>query len=141
MAIFHFNISSIQRSKGKNAVARAAYISASKLVYKTTCQETGEEISITYNFTKEKGIVHSKIFVPEGFENVAWLQDREQLWNAAEAREKRDDSITGTLIEFALPKEVSKEANVKLAEEFVQKNIVRHISLRYLQRGSLQCLI
>lgn len=120
----HFHKSSIQRSKGQNAVAKAAYISASKLVYKTTCQETGEEISITYDFTKKQGVVYSKIFVPEGFEDVAWLQDRTQLWNAAEAREKRDDSITGIEIEFALPKEVCKEENIRLVEEFAEKYIV-----------------
>lgn len=89
MALYHFHRSNIQRSKGQNAVAKAAYISASKLVYKTIDKETGEEISIIYDFTKKKGVVYSKIFVPEGFEDAAWLQDREQLWNAAEAREKK----------------------------------------------------
>ncbi len=56
--------------------------------YKTTCHETGEEISITFDFTQKQGVIYSKIFVPEGFEDAAWLQDREQLWNGAEAREK-----------------------------------------------------
>lgn len=124
MALYHFHRSNIQRSKGQNAVAKAAYISASKLVYKTTCQETGEEISIIYDFTKKKGVVYSKIFVPEGFEDAAWLQYREQLWNAAETREKREDSITGSEVEFSLPREVSKEQNIKLVELYVQKNIV-----------------
>ncbi|MFP3013127.1 MAG: MobA/MobL family protein, partial [Rickettsia sp.] len=124
MALYHFHRSNIQRSKGQNAVAKAAYISASKLVYKTIDKETGEEISIIYDFTKKKGVVYSKIFVPEGFEDAAWLQDREQLWNAAEAREKREDSITGSEVEFSLPREVSKEQNIKLVEVYVQKNIV-----------------
>jgi ATP-dependent exoDNAse (exonuclease V) alpha subunit len=124
MASYHFHSSCIQRSKGQNAVATAAYISASKLVYKTTCQESGEEISITYDFTKKKGVVYSKIFVPKGFEDVAWLQDREQLWNAAEAREKREDSTIARGIEFALPKEVSEEENKKLVEEYAKKYIV-----------------
>lgn len=124
MASYHFHRSNIQRSKGQNAVAKAAYISASKLVYRTTCQETGEEISITYDFTKKQGVVYSKIFVPEGFEDTAWLENREQLWNAAEIREKREDSITGSEVEFSLPREVSKEQNIKLVEVYVQKNIV-----------------
>ncbi|KJW03717.1 MobA/MobL family protein, partial [Rickettsia argasii] len=124
MASYHFHKSSIQRSKGQNAVAKAAYISASKLVYKTIDRETGEEISITYDFTKKQGVVYSKIFVPEGFEDTAWLQDREQLWNAAEAREKRDDSITGVEIEFALPKEICKEENIRLVKEFARQYIV-----------------
>uniref|UniRef100_UPI001C482551 MobA/MobL family protein n=1 Tax=Rickettsia sp. TH2014 TaxID=1967503 RepID=UPI001C482551 len=152
MASYHFHNSSIQRSKGQNAVAKAAYISASKLVYRTTCHESGEEISITYDFTKKHGVVYSKIFVPEGFEDVAWLQDREQLWNAAEAREKREDSITGVEIEFSLPKEVSKEQNIKLVKAYVQKNVVSrgivcdvnihydnpenpHVHIQYLSRN------
>lgn len=124
MAHFHFHSSCIQRSKGQNAVATAAYIAASKLVYKTIDADSGEEISISYDFTKKKGVVYSKIFVPEGFEDVAWLQDREQLWNAAEAREKREDSTIARGIEFALPREIDKEENIRLVEEFVNKYIV-----------------
>lgn len=152
MASYHFHNSSIQRSKGQNYVAKAAYISASKLVYKTIDQETGEEISITYDFTKKQGVVYSKIFVPEGFEDIAWLQDREQLWNGAEAREKRADSITGVEAEFSLPREVSKEQNIKLVEAYVQKNIISrgivcdvnihydnpknpHVHIQYLSRN------
>ena len=112
MASYHFHGSCIQRSKGQNAVATAAYISASKLVYKTIDKESGEAISITYDFTKKQGVVYSKIFVPEGFEDVAWLPNREQLWNAAEAREKRDDATVARSAEFSLPREVSKENNI-----------------------------
>jgi ATP-dependent exoDNAse (exonuclease V) alpha subunit len=124
MASYHFHGSCIQRSKGQNAIATAAYIAASKLVYRTIDKESGEAISITYDFTKKQGVVYSKIFVPEGFEDVAWLQNREQLWNAAEAREKRDDATVARSAEFSLPREVSKEKNIKLVEQYVQKNIV-----------------
>ncbi|MCX4084182.1 MobA/MobL family protein [Rickettsia hoogstraalii] len=124
MASYHFHSSHIQRSRGQNAVATAAYISASKLVYKTIDPESGEKISITYDFTKKQGVVFSKIFVPEGFEDVVWLQDREQLWNVAEVREKRETARTAAQIEFSLPKEVSQAENIRLVEEYVQKNIV-----------------
>nr|WP_269473030.1 MobA/MobL family protein [Rickettsia asiatica] len=53
------------------------------------------------------------MFVPEEFKDISWLKDREQLWNAAEAREKRVDSRPGAEIEFALPKEVTKEDNIR----------------------------
>nr|WP_238838996.1 MobA/MobL family protein [Rickettsia monacensis] len=90
-------------------MAKAAYISASKLMYKTIDKESGEAISITYDFSKKTGVAYSKIFVPEEFKDISWLKDREQLWNAAEAREKRVVSRPGAEIEFALPKEVTKE--------------------------------
>ncbi|AFC71710.1 MobA/MobL family protein [Rickettsia australis] len=124
MALMYFSISSVQRSKGQNAIATAAYIAASKLVYKTIDKESGEAISITYDFTKKKGVTYSKIFVPEGLEDVAWLQDREQLWNTAEARETRNDARTAEKICFALPREVSEEKNIELVEEYVNKNLV-----------------
>lgn len=124
MATYHFHSSHIQRSQGQNAVAKAAYISASKLVYRTIDKESGEAISITYDFRKKQGVLYSKIFVPEEFKDAVWLQDREQLWNAAEVREARADSRTGGEIEFALPREVSKEDNIRLVEEYVQEWIV-----------------
>ncbi|MCC8368724.1 MAG: hypothetical protein LN573_01375, partial [Rickettsia endosymbiont of Oxypoda opaca] len=69
MATYHFHSSHIQRSKGQNAVAKAAYIAASKLIYRMIDQESGEAISITYDFSKKKGVVYSKIFVPEEFKD------------------------------------------------------------------------
>ncbi len=62
-------------------------------MYKNIDPETGEVMSITYDFSHKKGVVYSKIFVPEGFEDVEWLQDREKLWNASEASKKRAGSI------------------------------------------------
>lgn len=114
MATYYFHSSHIQSSQGQNAVAKAAYISASKLVYKTIDKESGEAISITYDFSKQQGVVYSKIFVPKEFQDIAWLKDRESLWNAAKARERRADSRPGAEIEFALPKEVNKEDNIRL---------------------------
>ncbi|KJW01953.1 MobA/MobL family protein, partial [Rickettsia argasii] len=124
MATYHFHSSHIQRSQGQNGVAKAAYIAANKLVYRTIDKESGEAISITYDFRKKQGVVYSKIFVPEEFQDMAWLKDREQLWNVAEARERRADSRPGAEIEFALPREVNKEDNIRLVEEYVQKWIV-----------------
>ncbi|MFP3011437.1 MAG: MobA/MobL family protein [Rickettsia sp.] len=124
MATYHFHSSCIQRSKGQNAVASVAYLAASKLVYKMIDKESGENISITYDFSKKQGVVYSKIFVPEGFEDVAWLQDREQLWNKVEEREKRADSSIAKQCEFSLLREVSKEENIALVKEFVEKCIV-----------------
>lgn len=54
MAAYYFDKTQVQRSKGQNAIATAAYIAASKLVYRTIDQESGEEISIIYDFTKRE---------------------------------------------------------------------------------------
>ena len=56
MAIFHCPIKIIQRSKGKSAVAPAAYRSGTKL--------TNEWDGLTHDYTRKGGIIHSEIMLP-----------------------------------------------------------------------------
>lgn len=124
MAIYHFHVSSVSRSKGQNAVAAAAYISASKLVYRTIDKETGEEISITYDYRKKKGVIRSNIKAPEITEGVEWVHDREKLWNKAEEKETRKNSVTAGKLESALPKELTAEQNIELVEQYIDKHLI-----------------
>src|SRR3546814_6820624 len=50
--------------------------------------------------------------------------DRATLWNAVEAAEKRKDAQLAREVEFALPRELSKKDNIKLAREFVKAELV-----------------
>ena len=54
---FHFSISRISRGKSKSAVASAAYISCEKI--------TNEWDGVTHDYHNKKGLLHSKIFLPE----------------------------------------------------------------------------
>ena len=56
MAIFHCPISIIQRSKGRSAVAAAAYRSGTKL--------TNEWDGLTHDYTRKGGVVHAEIMLP-----------------------------------------------------------------------------
>jgi len=102
MAIYHQHIKAIQRSKGKSAVAAAAYRSASKLHDK----RTGE----VHDYTKKERVDFSSI--------IGWLDTREALWNTAESTEKRKDATTAREYEVSLPIELHDYQQQNLATEY-----------------------
>jgi ATP-dependent exoDNAse (exonuclease V) alpha subunit len=53
------------------------------------------------------------------------MKDRERLWNATEAAEKRRDAQVAREVDFALPEELTTQAEaIGLAREFVQREFV-----------------
>ena len=52
------------------------------------------------------------------------LREREGLWNAVEAAEKRKDAQLAREVEFAIPRELTKEQGFELARDFVQAEFV-----------------
>ena len=114
MAIYHFTAKIISRAKGRSAVAAAAYRSASELEDFRQGQ--------SFDYTSKPNIIHSEILAPEGAPE--WVGNRETLWNAVEAGEKRRDAQVAREIEFALPEELKDFEAVALAREFVQREFV-----------------
>lgn len=114
MAIFHFSAKVIGRSSGRSAVAAAAYRAGEQL--------HDERIDRTHDFTNKAGVLHSEVMLPKGAPEA--FADRATLWNAVEAAEKRKDAQLAREAEFALPRELSKKDNVKLAREFVKTEFV-----------------
>ncbi len=114
MAIYHFSAKVIGRGAGRSAVAAAAYRSASRL--------EDERLGRHHDFTNKAGVVHSEVMLPEGAPDR--LRDRETLWNEIEATEKRKDSQLAREVEFAIPREMTKEQGIALAREFAQREFV-----------------
>ncbi|PKP94451.1 MAG: Ti-type conjugative transfer relaxase TraA [Alphaproteobacteria bacterium HGW-Alphaproteobacteria-14] len=114
MAIYHLSVKVISRSAGRSAVAAAAYRSAGRL--------HDERIDRTHDFTNKGGVVHSEVLLPEGAPEH--LSDREQLWNAVEASEKRKDAQLSREVEFAIPRELNQEQGIDLARDFVEREFV-----------------
>ncbi len=114
MAIYHFSAKVIGRGSGRSAVAAAAYRAASRL--------HDERLGRDHDFTSKAGVVHSEVMLPEGAPER--LQGREALWNEVEAVEKRKDAQLAREVEFAIPREMTKEQGVALAREFVQREFV-----------------
>ena len=113
MAIYHLSIKPIQRSKGRSATASAAYRSGERI----TDQRTGER----HDYSKRHGVEISQIITPDGSEIA-----RADLWNLAEAAEKRKDSTTAREYEIALPSELDPEQRKELAFEFGRLIVARH---------------
>ncbi len=113
MAIYHLSIKPIQRSKGRSATASAAYRSGQLI----SDQRTGER----HDYSKRHGVEISQIITPDGSKI-----DRADLWNLAEAAEKRKDSTTAREYEIALPSELDPEQRKELALEFGSLIVARH---------------
>jgi Ti-type conjugative transfer relaxase TraA len=114
MAIYHFTAKVISRSKGRSAVAAAAYRSASQL--------HDYRQDVTFDYAAKPDVIHSEILAPQ--EAPEWVRDRELLWNAVEAGEKRRDSQVAREVEFALPSELKQSEAITLAQEFVEREFV-----------------
>lgn len=120
MSIMFFKVRSVSRAKGGNAVAKSAYISREKIVDHRNNQ--------AHDYQRTPGLQHSEIFVPGTLSQQAreWAADRTQLWNAAEAAERRVNSRVGREYTIALPHELGPEVRRELARDFA-----RGISDRY----------
>jgi Ti-type conjugative transfer relaxase TraA len=114
MAIYHFSVKVISRASGRSAVAAAAYRSASRL--------HDERLDRDHDFSNKSGVVHSEVMLPESAPEH--LSDREKLWNAVEAFEKRKDAQLSREVEFAIPREMTQRQGIELARDFVQSEFV-----------------
>ncbi|MBB3884969.1 MobQ family relaxase, partial [Acetobacter oeni] len=115
MAIYHLSVKSISRSAGRSVVAAAAYRAGQEL--------TDERQGLTHDYTRKQGVEGAFIVAPDG---AGWAQDRNALWNAAEAAEKRKDAKTGREYELALPAELDAGARKELARDFARELVARY---------------
>ena len=104
------------RSKGHSAVAASAY-RAGVALYD---ERTGE----IHDFSNRSDVAHSEILLPEGSGDV--FQDRERLWNMAEAAERRKDAQVARELTIALPRELSIDHQIELARSFIHEYFVSH---------------
>ncbi len=105
MAIYHCTTKPISRSAGRSAVAAAAYRAGESI----TDERTGK----THDYTKRHGVLTAVALLPTGE-----TCDRSQLWNAAEAAEKRKDARTAREWIVALPAELDQHQRLLLATDF-----------------------
>ena len=111
LAIYHLSTKPVSRASGRSAVAAMAYRAGVSL--------TNERDGLTHDYTAKRGVVHAEIVLPEGVE-AAWARDRSDLWNGAEAAEKRKDARVAREFEIALPHELSAEERLAATREFAQ---------------------
>ena len=115
MAIYHCSVQMIGRSAGRSAVASSAYRSGEKVVDR----ETG----VKHDYSRKAGVVYSEIDLCPNAPSA--YEDRETLWNEFQKVEKAKNAQLAREVQVALPKELDKEAQIKLTREYVQQNFVK----------------
>lgn len=109
MAIAFIRTQPISRKTGRSAVAAASYRSGVCLM--------DERLGQVFDYTRRSGVEHTELLMPEKAGSAAaW--DREQLWNAAEAAERRKDSRVAREWIGALPAELSREERIEVSRQF-----------------------
>lgn len=113
---YHCSVKPISRSAGRSAVAAVAYRIGDRL--------HDERTQTIHDYSRRTGVEASFIIAPNNAPK--WAADSEQLWNAAEAAEKRCNSQTAREIELALPSGVSAEVREQITRDFVQHLVDRY---------------
>ena len=113
MAIYHASTKPISRSAGRSAVAAIAY--------RTACRLVDERTGQVHDYTRKGGVVSTEILLPDG-----GSAERNSLWNAAEAAEKRKDSRTAREWTIALPAELDAQQRQELAVGFAVELVTRY---------------
>lgn len=116
VASYHLSVKVVSRSTGRSATAAAAYRAAARV----RDERTGE----LHDFARKRGVVHREIVAPDAAPD--WAKNRERLWNAAEAAEKRRDALTAREFEIALPSELNREQRKELALAMAREIVTRH---------------
>lgn len=147
LAIFHFTVKIIGRSKGKSIIAASAYLNGD--VMKN--EETGK---VSY-YTSKKEVVYTSLMMCENApqewmnvpdENIKRFQKsiryqkakdkkvalekfkitfrKQRLWNEVLKVEKSANAQLGRSFEFSLPKEWSRQEQISYTTDFIQKNFV-----------------
>ena len=116
MAIQFARMRIISRSSGGNVVRSAAYNARSH----AQSDLTGEK----FYFSDRDGSEHHEVMLPPGAPSE--MQDFRNLWNQAQAAEKRINSQEAKELLLALPSnpEVSAQHRLEIAREFVAINFV-----------------
>lgn len=147
LAIFHFTVKIVGRSKGKSIIAASAYLNGD--VMKN--EETGK---VSY-YTSKKEVVYTSLMMCENAppewtnvpdENIKRFQKsiryqraedkeaalekfkivfrKQRLWNEVLKVEKGANAQFGRSFEFSLPKEWSRMEQIEYATDSIQRNFV-----------------
>ncbi|MGP4974681.1 MobA/MobL family protein [Psychrobacter alimentarius] len=112
MAIFIASTKSISRGNGQSAVASASY--------RAGCELEDKRYGKTHDYSKKHGVISADIILPTALAATGTDIDRADLWNKAEAAEKRVDARVAREWLVNLPHELSAEERKELAHTFAQ---------------------
>ena len=113
---FHSSMKTVSRSQGRSAVAAAAYRLGEKM--------QDERYGLTHDYPRKRGVEAAFTLAPQ--DAPEWAHDPEQLWNAAEAKENRSNSVVARETELALPGFLGAEERRSIAVEFAEGLVERY---------------
>jgi hypothetical protein len=116
VASYHLSVKTVKRSAGRSATAAAAYRAGESIA----CEREGR----VHDYTAKGGVLETFIITPDGAPD--WARDRAALWNAAEARETRKNSVTAREWEVSLPSEISDADRIEITRDFAQALVDRY---------------
>ncbi len=127
MAIYRFEAKVISRGGNRSTLAAASYRSGkfannsksavAAAAYRAGAQLVDERTGQRADYTNKQGVLGAEIMVPAGAAPI--FQDRQTLWNAVEAIEKRRDAQLARDFILTLPHELTQAQRVALTREFV----------------------
>lgn len=117
-ALCHVSAKVVQRSKGRSAVAAAAYRSGTCL----TDARTGSK----WDYSRKRHVTDSFVLVPP--DAPAWTVDRETLWSRAELAERRKDSVTAREVEVSIPRDLPADR---------WADFLRDVAAPYVEAGAV----
>jgi MobA/MobL family len=120
VATYFFRTTPLGRSQDRSAPSAAAYRAGERL----RDVRRGE----TFNYNYREDVVHKEIVLPAAVASGApeWARDRQRLWNAAEAAEKRRDSQVAREYLVQLPHELTAQGRQGLAQRLAHEIAERH---------------
>lgn len=114
MAQYRLEVKAIKRAEGRSSVAAAAYRAATVL--------RDERLEMVFDYSAKRGVAFVGVMAPEGAPGA--FLDRERLWNAAEAADKRVDSRPAREVLISLPHELTDSQRHALTRAFIAESLV-----------------
>lgn len=121
----NLHIQTISRGARKSAVAASAYRSGSSVVacaaYRACEKLKDERYNKTHDYSKKHNVLHTEIIKPD--HAPQWMGDRQQLWNAVEAGEKRKDAQLAKEVILVLPRNLDHEQHKQVVTGWIADNV------------------
>ena len=114
MAQYRLEVQAISRKDGRSSVAASAYRSATRL--------HDARLEMVFDFTAKRGVAFAGLMAPESA--PAAFHDRETLWNAVEAADRRVDSRPSREVLISLPHELTDGQRHDLVRAFIAETMV-----------------
>ena len=118
MAQFSWSMQIIKRSAGRSVIAAAAYRAGERL--------HDERQDRTHDYRNRTGVEHKELLLPANAPDWVRGIDREGLWNAVEAGEKRRDAQTARELRIMIPRELDPPERIRVVRDYLEKAFVAH---------------